>query len=286
MDVVPARKYLSHMTQLLFSRSLTLLTVAGALMAPVTAPLRADDLSKQVVRVTETKTVDAAPSGTIHLHSFRGQVNIEGWDQPRVEVTVVKSTAGFYRTSDPKQNDGAKQLLDSVKIQSELHGNETVIAADIPQHGRRKLNREVLVEYDIKAPRDSKIVIDSGDGGLYVTGMAGDIDATLKQGQLTLVLPENAGYTIDARARIGGVYWEGDGQEQRHHLFGHSFVSGQSSAAPQAAGQTVPITVTPSVGGVEQPSQRINVPVVQHKLHLNVCYGDIMITKEYARHTT
>jgi hypothetical protein len=276
------------MRKLLFVPKLTLVTLAAVLLLPLATSLRADDLSRQVVRVTETKTVDAAPSGTLHLKNMRGQVNIEGWDQPRVEITVIKSTAGFYRVSDPKQSDAAKQLLDRVKIQSELNGNETLIAAEIPQHDRRKLNREVLVEYDIKAPRDSKLVIDSGDGGVYVTGMAGDIDATLKQGQLTLVLPENAEYSIDARATIGGVYWEGNGEEQRHHLIGHSFTGGPSAATP-APGQTVPITVTSSVGGVEQAPQRINAPVVQpqqHKLHLNVCYGDIMITKEYTKHVT
>ena len=275
------------------------LIFAAALALPLVTSIRADDLSKQVVRVSETKTLDAAVSGTLHFENSRGEVNIEGWDQPKVEITVVRSTEGLYRVSDPAQRDAAKQLLDRIQIQSERRGDETAISTQVSPRDRRKASREVIVEYDIKAPRDSKVVIDAGNGGVYVTGITGDMNATMKQGQLTLALPENAEYSIDARAKIGNVYWEGDGQEQRHHLFGHSFASGHSSSSghsslsghtvsggPSAAGQTVPINVTSSVNGVEV-SRRIDAPLVpdptkpQHKLNLNVGYGDIVIMKSY-----
>lgn len=266
------------MRTLIFSAALTLALVTS---------IRADDLSKQVLRVSETKMLDAAASGTLHLENSRGEVNIEGWDQPRVEITVIRSTGGVYRVSDPAQRDAAKQSLDRVQIQSERHGDETVISTQVAPRDRRKVNREVIVEYDVKAPRDSKIVIDAGNGGVYVTGIAGDMDATMKQGQLTLALPDPSKYDVDAKAKIGGVYWEGDGHEERHHFWGHSFVSEHSVGdGPSAAGQTVPVTVTSSVDGVEA-SQRINVPVVpdntkpRHKLHLTVGYGDIVIMKAY-----
>lgn len=206
-------------------------------------PLAAGDLSSQVVRVSETKTLDAAPAGTLHLENSRGTVNIEGWDQPRVEITVIKSTTGLFRASD-----AARRLMEQAHIKSDRNGDEILISTQIPRHDRGELK----VQYDIKAPRDSKIVIDRGNGSVYVAGMAGDIDTTLRQGQLTLVLPENAEYSVDARAKLGDVYWEVDGQEQRHHFLGHSFTNG-------------PATPT-------------------HKLYLRVCFGDIMIAKAYTKH--
>lgn len=262
-------------------------------------PLAAGSLSTQIVTVSETKTLDAAPAGTLHLENSRGAVNIEGWDQPRVEITVIKSTTGLFRASDSAQRDAATHLLEHAQIKSERKGDEILISTQVPRRDRGTLK----VLYQIKAPRDSKIVI-NGNGGVYVLGMAGDIQATMQQGQITLTLAENAEYSVDARATFGEVYWEFDGQGQRHHLLGHSFVgpsvSGGASAATQAPvqpqpGQTVPIAVTTSVGGVEQAPRQINVPVVpdptkpqpdQHKLRLNVCFGDIVITKAFTKHAS
>jgi hypothetical protein len=251
----------------------------------VAIPLAAGDLSSQIARVSETKTLDAAPSGTLHFENSRGAVNIEGWDQPRVEITVIKSTTGLFHASDPGQREAATHVLEHAQIKSDRNGDEIRIITQIPRHDRGELN----ILYSIKAPRDSKIVIDHGNGGVYIAGMAGDIDATLKQGQLTLVLPEDADFSIDARATFGEVYWEGDGQGKRHHFIGHSFTGGPSAAAQPQSGQTVPITVTTSVDGVDRAPRQINVPVVhpdQHKLHLNVCYGDITIAKAYTIHAS
>jgi hypothetical protein len=226
-------------------------------------PLGAGDLSTQIVRVSETKTLDAGSNGTIHLENSRGAVTIEGWDQPRVEITVIKSTRGLFRVSDPAQRDSATHLLDRIRIQSERSGNEILISAQIPPSERRNLNREMLVEYEIRAPRDSKIVVDRGNGGVYVAGMTGDIRATMQQGQITLLLPENAEYRIDARAKAGEVYSDFDGQEQRHHLLGHSFVTDHSVA-----------TSPSSTGGP---------PAAAHRLYLRVGFGDIAIIKVHTQ---
>jgi len=266
----------------------------------VAIPLGAGSLSSQILTVSETKTLDASPASTLHLETSRGAVSIEGWDQPRVEITVVKSTTGLFRAADAAQREAATRLLEHAQIKSDRKGDEILISTQVPRHNRGELQ----VQYFIKAPRRSKIVIDHGNGGIYVIGMAGDVQANLQQGQIVLTLPENTEYAIDARATLGEVYWESDGQGQRHHLFGHSFVGasvlGGASAATQAPmkaqpGQTVPITVTHSVDGVEQPPQQINVPVApdptrpqqsQHRLYLRVGFGDILITKAYTKHAS
>ena len=209
-------------------------------------PLAAGDLSTQVVKTSETRVLDAAPAGTLHLENSRGAVTIEGWDQPRVELTVIKSTSDVFRASDPAQHDAATHLLDRARIKSDRKGDEILISTEVARRDRGELN----VYYHIKAPRDSKIVIDRGNGSVYVTGMAGDMQATLQQGQIMVILPEDAEYGIDARAKAGEVYSD-SGQVQRHHLLGHGFTGGP---------------VTPS-----------------HKLYLRVGFGDIVIAKAYTK---
>src|SRR5580658_2310719 len=90
-----------------------------ALAISMAVQVAAGDLSTQIVTVSETKTLDAAPAGTLHLENSRGVVNIEGWDQPRVEITVIKSTTGLFRASDSAQRDAATHLLERAQIKSE-----------------------------------------------------------------------------------------------------------------------------------------------------------------------
>lgn len=284
-------EYFSHMQQWMFLGSVTF-------AISMVVPLAAGDLSTQIVRTSEKKTLDAAPSGTLHLENARGAVNIEGWDQATVEITVIKSTTGLFRASDAAQRDAATHLQEHAQVTSERKGDEILISTQVPRRDRGALE----VMYYIRAPRDSKIVI-NGNGGVYVIGMTGDIQANMQHGEITLTLPENAEYGVDARATFGEVYWGVDGQGERHHLLGHSFVGATVSSNPSAAtqgpaqarpGQTVPITVTTSEGGTEQ-AQRMNAPVVadptkpqsnRHKLKLNVCFGDIVITKAYMKHAS
>jgi len=228
----------------------------------LTIPLAAGDLTSRIVTVTETKALDAAPSGTLHLENSRGEVTIEGWDQPRVQITVVKSTTGLFRATDPAERDAAAHLLDHAQVKSERSGDEILISTQVPRSDRGRL----IIDYHINAPRASKIVIGAASGGVYITGMAGDIQASLKQGELTLVLPGTAGYGIHARAKFGEVYSALDGgsggNDQRHHLLGHSLETGEGvSTAPN-----------PTAGA----------PAPAHKLHLRVGFGDIAITKAFA----
>lgn len=151
------------------------------------------------------ETLDAA--GTIHLDHPRGQVYIEAWEQAKVEISVIGSEADH--------------------VKSERRGDEIVISTQVPAHV--KGNWELT--YTIKAPRDSKIVIDRGVGGVYVTGIAGDIDASVRHGQITLGVPGSAEYKVEAHAKLGDVYSELKGEDKRRHLFNHDFSGGADNAA-------------------------------------------------------
>jgi hypothetical protein len=203
------------------------LTFMAALLLNFASPISAGDLSKPTASVSSTETLPAA--GTVRVEDPRGELSIEGWDQPQVEITVKKSG----------------RLVEHAQIKSERRGEEIVISTDIPKHDRRDVN----VEYKIKAPRDSKIVISQAEGGVYVTGIAGDIDASVHRGQITLSLPENAAYKIDAHTKLGSVYSEFDGNDKRRHLFSHDFD-----------------------GTANTPTRQLN---------LRVVFGDIVILKAY-----
>ncbi len=204
-----------------------LLVTAIALALPVLA----DDRSKETLGSTHTERFKVAAAGTIRLENSFGEVDIDGWDRPEVEVTVVRSTERLY---DAKTRPERQRRLDSVQITSRHDGNDVVIStAYPPQNGfTHPLSRrsDIAIGYRIKAPRASKVIVDHNRGGVNVSDIGGDIHATVINGQVTLTLAPGGQYAIDAQSAIGNIYSDFEGQAQRRQIVGEGF--GRPGTAP------------------------------------------------------
>jgi hypothetical protein len=124
-----------------------------------------------------TQTVDFAPGGSIHIAGSTGELNVEGWDRNSVEITVTRYAFG---------RDGGKTKRELERVQvakASVSGNELTLST------AHKHAAGVHVDYRIRAPRDSKLVIRHGIGDIVVFDMAGDIDATARAGGILLQLP-------------------------------------------------------------------------------------------------
>ncbi len=228
-------------------RTFTLIFAMGCL-------LPANDDVPQRIQVTKTDHAALPPGGAISLKDSTGELTIEGWDQPDVEITTIKSTKLAYPGTGAER-DKASHMLDEVKVSEATEGGQLVITTDFPRH-RRFLPRPSVgardfdLEYVIKVPREAKITVDHDAGEVHFDGLSGDIHATTNQGTITLRLPQTAGYStagysIDAKSRIGEVTSDLQGTTTRKHL-GREFVN--NSQAP-------------------------------HKLYLRSGYGDIIILR-------
>jgi len=223
-------------------RTLMLVFAVGCLL------LASDEIPRRI-EITKTEHADLPPGGALSLKNSTGELTIEGWDQPGVEITTIKSTKLAY-PADGAERERASQILDEVKVSEATEGGQLVITTDFPRH-RRFLprpsvgSRDFDLEYRIKVPRDAKITVDHDAGEVHFNGLSGDIHATANQGTITLLLPQTAAYSIDAKSRIGEVTSDLPGTTTRKH-FGHEFAD--ASQAP-------------------------------HKLFLRNGYGDIIILR-------
>jgi hypothetical protein len=190
--------------------------------------LRADDRSKETLGATHTDRFQAPASVSIRLENSFGEVDIDGWERPEVEVTITRSTE---RLVDSKQHaeaqrrlDEAQRRLDSVHVTAKQDGNDVVISTAYPARNAllHPLSRrsDIGIVYSIKAPRNSKLIVDHKSGGLNVSGIGGDIHATLINGQITLTLADGRPYAIDAQSTIGDVYSDFDGHGRRRQILG------------------------------------------------------------------
>jgi hypothetical protein len=191
-------------------------------------PLFGDEVTKQPLEVTSRERVSFAPGGTIRLNDSVGYLTVEGWDQPEVEITVTTSIERDYK---PKHQAQAAQRLEGVRIVAERRSDtELAISTTLPSKGDfsplpSKATGGVTVEYQIHAPRESRLVIHHGGGYVFVGDMTGEIEATSRHGDIMLMLPGPGPYSIDAKSKFGYVSSDFSGDSLSQYLVGHRFAS-------------------------------------------------------------
>lgn len=196
--------------------------------------LFSEEVSRQADQVTTTETIEFAAGGTIRLNPTLGDLFVEGWDRPQVEITVIKS---ITLKGDAKHREKIVKWLDKVRITAEKRSaTELNIATLLPSRANYYLpprssttSGGVSIEYQVHVPRDSKLFIHHGTGIVLVSSVLSDIEATGGRGDIMLWLPEAGTYAIDAKSRIGTVSSEFDGESHVQHLIGQRFSAGTSS---------------------------------------------------------
>jgi len=219
---------------------LVLVLSAGAIagvsfaQSPASQPADLQAARIKTVQVSKTETMDFPAGGTLRLENSTGEVNIEGWDQPGIEITTIKSSKDDRQTLDREKT---LKELDRVAITAKRNGNELVIATQYPHHRAppyiTPLSRVTNfdLEYDIKVPRNAKIVVQHDAGDITVDDITGNIDAKARQGLITLRLTGDAPRAIDAKSKSGSVNSDFPGHETRNvFTFGHAFVDSASGA--------------------------------------------------------
>ena len=76
---------------------------AGASFGQVAADQAAVSLQAagiKTVRVSKTEAMDFPAGGTLRMENSTVNVNIEGWDQPAIENTTIKSSKNDRQTED------------------------------------------------------------------------------------------------------------------------------------------------------------------------------------------
>ena len=81
------------------------LSAMGTALSMFAAPGPGERGPKQSFEATSTERMNFLPGGTISLNSSYGYLTVEGWDEPEVEITVTKSTNGFYQTERKEKAD-------------------------------------------------------------------------------------------------------------------------------------------------------------------------------------
>jgi hypothetical protein len=183
---------------------------------------------KQSFDVTSTEHIKFAPGGTIHVNDSYGYLSVDGWDEPEVELTLTKSTNGFYQ---PSGEEAAKARLQRIRVATERRSDTELAITTIHASRRAKWSPPlpattqagVTVEYRIHAPRGSRLVIHHDTGYVWISDITSDIEVTSRTGDMIVMLPDPGFYSIDARTAAGSISSDFTGMGRNRFLFGNAF---------------------------------------------------------------
>ena len=191
-----------------------------AALVGMSALLLADDGTSQKVRISHTERMDLPSGGLLQFKNSVGELTVEGWDRPDVEITTIKSMPPEY---PPQNRQKATSELGRVQVSVERQGSDLIIGTTYPRHWYRPRGFDLW--YQVKAPRNARLSVSHGSGEVHIDNLTSDIHVTVHDGGMTLRLPQNGLYDIDAKCDIGDVTSDFQGRDKRKPwLFGHQFL--------------------------------------------------------------
>ncbi len=195
----------------------------GLSVLGVSLPLLGENGARQPTQTSNTERVNFAPGGLIRLETPFGNLSVDAWDRPEVEITTIRSSWNAARCQ------GDVRVLTDRRSPGELAVTAVRPSLSLSQRWWNRCGIEI--EESVRVPRDSRLVIHHGAGYVSVSGVSGDIEVTSHSGDMVLMLPDPGPYSIDAKSKIGGVASDFKGRAHRTGLVGEEIASGDAPAS-------------------------------------------------------
>lgn len=142
---------------------------------------------------TLNQQFDAANLDHLELEFPVGQLVVDAWDRPQVQIEVRLQCG---------KKEGCREAAKAVQLVSQPGGKEL----ELELKGWPKNNSKGLEAHvQIHAPRQLAVDAELGVGKLRINGMASHVDAEVGVGDIDLSLPEAAVATVSLEAGVGGT---------------------------------------------------------------------------------
>jgi len=157
--------------------------------------------------------------GTLIVDTRMGDLEIEGWDNPRLSIEAEK----VVRAGSAKK---AAKLYDQVKVQIEGRDHRIKLSTLYP---KRRLWRpfrgesKLSVNFTVKMPYDANLQLRCVDGDVTVSGITGQESLKVNYGDVEIDVPDVYSLRLlDAHAWLGYVQSDLHGMTQDSAGFARS----------------------------------------------------------------
>ncbi len=169
----------------------------GAVLLCGQVPLRADEFSK-----TLHYSARMFSFGTLTINTRMGDVQVEGWDEPRLEIDAEKVV-------EAKDEKRAQPLYDRVQVV--LTGKDQQVLLRTLYPARRlwrpfRDESKLTVNFHIHMPFDANVSLKCVDGDVRVSGLIGKQEISVNYGDVEVNVPSVYRLrSLDARSILGYV---------------------------------------------------------------------------------
>jgi hypothetical protein len=181
------------------------LGLLGVVLLGVQAPARADEFSK-----TFHYSARMFSFGTLTIDTRMGNVQVEGWDEPRLEIEAEKVVeAGNQKKAEP--------LYDQVQVV--LSGKDKQVLLRTLYPARRlwrpfRDESKLSVNFRIHMPFDANLAMKCVDGDVRVTGLVGKQEISVNYGDVEINVPSIYRLrSLNARSILGYVQSDLHGED-------------------------------------------------------------------------
>lgn len=197
-----------------------------ATLVVFTSLVFAQETNKQRVYVTTTERIPFTNGVSVHLKDSFGEVLVEGWERNEIEIQLTRGTQKSYAPNDEAKE---KRRLEKVKLvlTTDNAGGLTIETKNMPF-----MKNNFSLEYKIKVPQSIYLKVKHGIGEVQIKNMLADIEATVSIGELSVAMPENARFDLDARTKIGEVESDFGGQYNRPKVLGAKMLDETKQSEP------------------------------------------------------
>jgi DUF4097 and DUF4098 domain-containing protein YvlB len=163
--------------------------------------------TKGSTRYCEVREVTLSGRDDLSVTAVNGSITVEAWDGDEIRVQARVQVKG----------DDAEETAAKVEIHTD-GGDVYATGPKKEKKGWTRMfgggDRAWRVSYRVMVPRDIELAVKTTNGGISVTGVAGDIEFDTTNGGVKVI---NAGGNVEGSTTNGGVYvgldpkaWGGD----------------------------------------------------------------------------
>lgn len=205
------------------------IAVACSVLASAVTMLGGSPAAAQAVPVSveHVGSIPVTSAGTVLIERTRGDVRVEGWDDPTVLVRVTARSKSAITAADMR---AATSELDGFAARLVKASPSEVIITGLSPSGHRLKRfggkRGVALTYTIRMPRTAKLILRHGIGSVEVTGLAADLNVASGVGDIHITSPLDPAASVTASATIGDVSIArgvGNGVYRQHALLGRRY---------------------------------------------------------------
>ena len=173
------------------------LSLLGVVLLGVQAPARADEFSK-----TFHYSVRMFSFGTLTIDTRMGDIQVEAWDEPRLEIEAEKVV-------DAKDEKHAEPLYGRVQVVLTGQDKQVSLRTVYPDRSLRRPFRgetKLSVNLRIHMPFDANLTMRCVDGDVRVNGLIGKQGISVNYGDVEVDVPSIYRLrSLDARTILGYV---------------------------------------------------------------------------------